>query len=76
MTADLAARCGRAVHVITPDGMVLRAGRASLYVLEQIGWTRLARVLGRRPLVWAVEVGYWLVARNRGWLGRFMFRGS
>jgi predicted DCC family thiol-disulfide oxidoreductase YuxK len=66
MSDDLARRCARAVHVVTPDGRILRAGRATLYVLEEIGWPRLARVASRRPLVWLVEAGYWLVARTRG----------
>jgi len=69
MTDALAARCARAAHVLGPDGTLLRAGRASLFVLARIGWPRLARVLGLPPFVWLVEVGYWLVARNRRRLG-------
>ena len=74
MTDALAARCARAAHVGGPDGTVLAAGRASLFVLGQLGWPRLARVLGVPPLVWGVELGYWLVARNRHWLGRLVAR--
>ena len=70
MTDDLAARCARAVHVLRPDGTVLAAGRACLFVLGELGWPRLARTLARRPLVWLVEASYWLVARNRRGLGR------
>jgi hypothetical protein len=73
MTDALAARCARAVHVITPDGAVLRAGRASLYVLDRLGW-RTARVAAWPPIVWIVEVGYWLVARNRALASRVLFR--
>ncbi|PYM64575.1 MAG: hypothetical protein DMD79_06285 [Candidatus Rokuibacteriota bacterium] len=69
MTDALAARCARAAHVLGPDGTLLSAGRAGLFVLERVGWPRLARVLGVPPFVWLVEVGYWLVARNRRWLG-------
>lgn len=72
MTDALAARCARTVHVITPEGTVLRGGRASLYVLDRIGWRRLAAVASRRPLVWIVEAGYRLVARNRGLLSRLL----
>lgn len=68
MTDALAAACARAVHVITPEGATLRAGRACLYVLGRIGWPRAAAVAARRPLIWLVEAGYWLVARNRGLL--------
>lgn len=74
MTDALAARCARAVHVITPEGAILRAGRASMYVLGQIGWPRMAAVASRRPLVWLVEAGYWLVARHRPFFGRVLFR--
>ena len=74
MTDALAAQCARAVHVITPQGGVLRAGRASLHVLEQIGWRATTAIASRRPLVWLVEAGYWVVARDRPFFSRFMFR--
>jgi hypothetical protein len=74
MTDALARGCERAVHVITPAGPILRAGRASLYVLDQVGWCRTARLLSRRPFIWAVEVGYFLVARNRSLFSKLMFR--
>jgi hypothetical protein len=73
MTDALARRCARAVHVVTPDGRTLRAGRASLDVLARIGWPRFAAALSRWPLVWLVEIGYWLVARNRRLLSRLLF---
>ncbi len=73
MTDALAERCARAVHVLTPDGTLLAGGRASLFVLERIGFPRLARLLRWRPLVWAVEAGYRLVARHRGCFARFPF---
>jgi predicted DCC family thiol-disulfide oxidoreductase YuxK len=74
MTEELARRCARAVHVLTPDGKVLSAGRASLCVLGLVGYPRLARLLAIPPLVWLVELGYWLVARNRRFFSRFLFR--
>jgi hypothetical protein len=74
MTDALAAECARAVHVLGPDGTRLRAGRASLFVLERIGFPRLARVLRLPPFVWAVEAGYWVVARHRPFFARFLFR--
>lgn len=73
MTDALAARCARAVQVITPDGVTLGAGRASLYVLDRIGWRAFAATFSRRPLVWLVEAGYWLVARNRWFFSRVLF---
>ncbi len=74
MTDALAERCARAVHVLGPDGTLLAAGRASLFILERIGFPRLGRVLRVPPLVWAVEAGYRLVARNRPFFARFLFR--
>ena len=72
MTDALAARCARAVHVITPEGEVLRGGRASLYALDRVGWRRLAAVCARPPLRWLVEAGYRLVARSRALLSRLV----
>jgi predicted DCC family thiol-disulfide oxidoreductase YuxK len=74
MTPELRKACSRAVHLLTADGELLRAGRACLWVLQQVGHPVLARVLALPPLVWAVEVGYWLVARNRQLASRFLFR--
>lgn len=73
MTPELAAACERAVHLITPEGRMLRAGRAALYILERVGWRPFARLLSLPPFVWAVEAVYWLVARNRGLVSRFLF---
>lgn len=72
MTPELASACRRAVHVITTDGRVLGAGRASLFVLGETGHPVLARILALPPLVWLVELGYILVARNRSRLSRLL----
>ena len=72
MTPELAEACRRAVHVITADGQVLRAGRASLFVLGQTGHPILARLLALPPMVWLVELGYTLVARNRSLVSRLL----
>ncbi len=74
MDEDLAAACSRAVHLRHPDGRLERAGRACLTVLEVVGYRRTARWLRLPPLVWAVELGYWLVARNRMLFSRWVFR--
>jgi len=73
MTPELAAACRRAIHVVKPDGEVVRAGRAGLLVLAECGhgW---ARWLAVPPFVWLVELGYWLVARNRRLAARVLFR--
>ncbi len=74
MTPELRRACARAVHVVTSSGQVLRAGRAALFVLERTGHPILGRVLGWPPMVWAVELTYRVVAANRGFFARFLFR--
>ena len=77
MTPELREHARQAVQVITIDGTQLSAGRAVLFVLEQIGWhPALARLGQRRPFVWLVELGYHLVARNRAVLDRHLFRAE
>ena len=76
MTPALHDACERAVHVVTTEGRVLRAGRASLFILERIGWGRLARLLTLPPFVWLVEIGYRIVANNRSFFGQIMLRGE
>jgi hypothetical protein len=73
MTPELYAACAQAIHVVRADGGVLRAGRACLFVLEQIGGGPAARLLGLPPFVWAVELGYRIVAANRPFFARFLF---
>jgi predicted DCC family thiol-disulfide oxidoreductase YuxK len=74
MSDEMRVACSRALHVIKSDGTVLRAGRATLYILERIGWGRFARFLGYPPMIWFVELGYWIVANNRRFFSKFMFR--
>jgi predicted DCC family thiol-disulfide oxidoreductase YuxK len=76
MTDALAMRCARAVHVITPSGQILSGGRASLCLLSVIGYRRFACLLALPPFVWFVEAGYWIVARNRRFFSRFLFRSA
>jgi predicted DCC family thiol-disulfide oxidoreductase YuxK len=74
MTDALREACARAVHVLTADGAVLRSGRAVLYIMQYVGWGAFARFLAHRPMIWFVELGYFIVARNRKLFSRFMFR--
>jgi hypothetical protein len=77
MTPALREQARKAVQVITADGRQLSAGRAILFALEEIKWHPSAiRLAGRRPFIWAVELGYWIVARNRPFFGRFLFRSE
>jgi predicted DCC family thiol-disulfide oxidoreductase YuxK len=70
LSLELHEACAKAVHVVKPDGAVLRAGRAVLFVFGQIGWPRLSAALSLPPMIWCVELGYKLVARHRGRLSR------
>ncbi len=74
MTGALATECGRAVHVLTADGRTLRAGRASVFILGELGWRRAAWLLSKRPLIWAVEFGYRVVADHRDFFSRLLIR--
>lgn len=76
MTASLHRRAQRAVQVVTQKGIQLEAGRAALYVLERIGYRRLAILLSRPPWIWLVEAGYRVVANHRPFFGKFLFRKS
>ncbi len=74
---DLRLECEGAVHVVTPSGRALRAGRAVLFILYGLGYRRtaraFARAFARAPLLWGVELGYRIVASNRSvvaWLLR------
>lgn len=75
MTPELRARAERALQIVTSDGRQYSGGRAVLFALETIGWRpRLARIGRRRPLIWLVELGYRIVAANRPFFSRFVFR--
>lgn len=74
MTPALRAACRDSVHVLTIDGRTVRAGRAGLLVLEELGFAWLTRWLVHPPQVWIVEVAYRIVAGNRRLFGRFLFR--
>jgi predicted DCC family thiol-disulfide oxidoreductase YuxK len=74
MTEALAVDCAIAMHVAFADGRLLRAGRATLFILGELGWPRTSRLLGARPLIWLVEIGYRIVASNRHVFSRLLFR--
>jgi predicted DCC family thiol-disulfide oxidoreductase YuxK len=75
MTPELRAAAERAVQVLTAGGDRLAGARAALFVLVEIGrWAPLARLVQHRPLIDIAELGYRLIARNRPFFGRFLFR--
>ena len=76
MTDAIYEACSRDMHVVTRDGEVLRGGQAALFVLRGLGFNRtLVRMLGVPPFSWCVRLGYRIVASNRQFFSRLLFRG-
>ena len=74
MMPELYRACQQAVHVITVEGHILKAGRASLFVLAELGYPRwLVDPFTWPPLVWLTEFGYRLVANHRTFFSKFLF---
>lgn len=73
MTPALYAACAESVHVVKSNGEILRAGRAALFILENIGRAP-SRLLGLPPFIWIVEWGYRIVANHRILFSRVFFR--
>lgn len=74
MSPELAEACERAMHVVTTDGRLLRAGRATMFLFEHTGCGWIAKVWSYPPMVWPVEVAYWIFARCRPFFALFLFR--
>ena len=75
MTPPLYEACKKAMHVVKSNGEILRGGRAFMFILEHINWGYgiLPGFLSSPPMIWFVELGYKLVAANRGFFSRFIF---
>jgi predicted DCC family thiol-disulfide oxidoreductase YuxK len=76
MTPQLKRACEDAVHVVTRDGRILRAGVAVMFILRAIlprPWGFLPRILSGAPWIWPIEAGYKWVAENRPCAARFFF---
>ena len=74
MTEAFRVRCGRSIQLFLPGRSPLSGGKAALAVLSLLGWKKTAACLSRPPLVWGIDVLYRLIARNRGFIGRVIFR--
>jgi predicted DCC family thiol-disulfide oxidoreductase YuxK len=73
MSPSLYAACEQAVHVITADGRVIKAGRAVMFILEEIGYSCwFVRPFTWPPLVWCTELGYRIVANHRSFFSKFL----
>jgi len=73
MTDELRGRCRLAVQVLTRSGELISAGGAVGYVLSELGYASIGRVLTWKWLSPAVEWGYRRVANNRNLIGRLVF---
>ena len=71
LTPQMRAACEKAVHVVKTNGEILRAGRAMLFALRFTRWHQLARILAWPIFLPFVEIGYKIVAANRGFFSRF-----
>jgi len=68
-------RCTREMAVVRQGGEVLFGARAVLYLFSHTGWGWFARLLAVPPFVWPIQLGYLLIARNRGWISKRFFGG-
>lgn len=73
MTPALRVACEQAVHVVKTDGTILLAGRATLFMLSEIGYGSWTRLLLLPPFIWFVEWGYRLMANHRDFFANFLF---
>lgn len=74
MTPEMVAASEKAVQVVTTDGRWISAGRAVLFILGQLGWRRFERFFSWPPVLFFVEIGYWLVANHRVFFSKILFR--
>lgn len=74
ISPQLRQACQSAVHVIKSDGEILKAGRAVLFCAQFTRWHQLAR-MGQWPIFLPfIELGYALVAKNRMFFSKILFR--
>lgn len=76
MTPEIQKRSNREILLITRDSRVLGGAKAVFTILSRLGWGWFAKLLASPPLVWPMELGYRIVARNRGWISRRFFGGN
>ncbi|MFC1491104.1 thiol-disulfide oxidoreductase DCC family protein [Nitrospinota bacterium] len=74
MTSVFRVRCQHSIQLISPERGVLSSGRAVLEMLSLLGWNRIAAIFSASTFFWAIDAGYWFVARNRGILSWMLFR--
>ncbi len=76
LTPELRQACSKAMHVIQANGDILKGGRAALFCTRFTRWHQLARI-GEWPVFLPfVELGYKIVAANRGLFSKWLFTGA
>lgn len=73
ISPELRAACQKSVHVIKASGEILRGGRAVLFCGQQTRWHQLARIATWPVFLPFIELGYALIAKNRGVFSKFLF---
>lgn len=73
MNPALLERCKFELGLVTADGREMMGARAVLFILEATGWGWFARMLSYPPFIWVLQIGYWIVARNRGLISKVFF---
>lgn len=76
LSPSLREACKGAMHVIKANGEVIKAGRAAMFCGQFTRWHQLARIAQWPVFLPFVELGYKLVAANRGLFSKFLFRGA
>ena len=71
---ELKTACARAMHIIKPDGEIIRAGEAAMFILEHTGYRWVSGPFSTWPLSAVSEMGYRIVANNRRFFSKFMFK--
>jgi len=73
---EIYADCKRQLYLRTPGGKYLGGGDAVIKLLEVMGWKSLSWILELLVLRQLTGLAYRLVARNRNFLSRFLFKSS
>ncbi len=59
--------------MVKTDGEILRGASALICIYDELGYP-LVGLGTRRPFIWGLDAGYEIVAANRHFFSRFLFR--
>lgn len=71
---EIYAGCKKQFCLRTPQGNYVAGGDALILLFQVTGPRALSRVLGLPGLRQLTRLAYWVVARNRAFLSRFLFQ--